>query len=153
MSQLDYNVNMDIAFEGMLADANLEHADSGLAEGSNLEFGLGVKKGTSDNQFAPLAAAADKFEGVLIHRHREEGDLLDKQAVSVLRRGRIYVLVEEAVVKGDAAFVRAVATTGERAGAFRKSADGTDTIDLTGVAVFKTSAEAGELAILEVNLP
>ncbi len=153
MSQLNYNVNMDVAFEGMLADSGKIDALSKITEGASLEFGLGCALGTSDNQVAPLAAIADKFAGVVIHRHREEGELGDKVSVSVLRKGRIYVKVEEAVVKGDPAFVRAVAAGAERAGAFRKSADGTDTIDLTGKAEFVTSADAGELAVLDINLP
>jgi|LULL01.1.fsa_nt_gb hypothetical protein len=153
MSQLNYNVNMDVAFEGMLADSGKIDALSKITEGASLEFGLGCALGTSDNQVAPLAAIADKFAGVVIHRHREEGELGDKVSVSVLRKGRIYVKVETDVQKGDAAFVRAVAVDPERAGAFRNSADGTDTIDLTGKAEFVTSALAGELAVLDINLP
>jgi len=153
MSQLNYNVNMDVAFEGMLADAGEFDALSKITEGASLEFGLGGTYGTSDNQVAPLAAITDKFAGVIIHRNVEVGVLGDKVAVSMLRRGRIYVLVEEAVIKGDAAFVRAVATGVQRAGAFRKSADGVTTIDLSGKAEFVTSAAAGGLAILDINLP
>ena len=153
MSQLNYNVNMDVAFEGMLADSVKIAALSKITEGADLEFGLGCKKGTSDNQIVPLAANTDKFEGVIIHRHREEGELGDKVSVSLLRKGRIYVLVEQDVVAGEAAFVRAVAAGAERAGAFRKDADGGDAIDLTGKAEFVTSALAGELAVLDINLP
>lgn len=153
MSQLNYNVNMDVAFEGMLADAGDQDSLSKITEGAGLEFGLGGTFGTSDNQIAPLAAITDKFMGVIMHHNCEGGVLADKEAVSVLRRGRIYVLVEEAVVKGDAAFVRAVATGPQRAGAFRKSADGVTTIDLTGKAEFVTSAAAGALAVLDINLP
>lgn len=154
MSQNSYEVNMDIAFEGMLADSlGAKDAHSKSVEGAGLEFGLGCALGTNDDQVKQLAAITDKFAGVLIHRHKEEGTLSDKESVSVLRKGRIYVKVETAVVQGDAAHVRAIAPGVEVIGAFRNSADGVNTIDLSGLATFKTSAAAGELAVLDINLP
>jgi len=73
-------------------------------------------------------------------------------AMSVVRRGRIWVTVEDAVIAGGQAFVRAVAGAGEQVGAFRSDVDGTDAGALPGTR-YKLSAGAGELTILEINLP
>lgn len=151
MSQTNYQVNFDKAFEGLLADAKHESI-SRIVEGSGVLFGKAVKQGTNDGQAVALSANTDKVLGVVVHKHIEKGELLEKDSISVLRRGRIYVKVEEAVVAGDPVFVRAVVAGAEEAGSFRKSADSTDTIDLTSVAEFLTSAEAGEFAVVDINL-
>jgi len=66
--------------------------------------------------------------------------------VSFLRRGRIWVEVVEDVTKGN----QAVADNAT--GDFRPSS--TATTGISGVVgVFKTSAVAGDLAQLEINLP
>lgn len=73
-------------------------------------------------------------------------------AMSVLIKGRIWVRVEDAVEARGQVYVRAIAGAGERLGAFRSDADGSDAGLLKG-AVYKTSAGAGELAIVEINRP
>jgi hypothetical protein len=60
--------------------------------------------------------------------------------------------VEDAVTAESAAFVRFVAAGAEQLGAFRSDADGTDAVALPG-AKFVTDAIAGELALLDINLP
>jgi hypothetical protein len=71
----------------------------------------------------------------------------------VLRKGRIFVRPEDAVTPTSEVHVRAVATVAEVAGAFRGTNDGTtDTIDITGFAKWHTSAGAGEIAILEIDM-
>ena len=73
-------------------------------------------------------------------------------AMSVLRRGRIWVITEDAVVARAQAFVRCVATAPERLGAFRGDVDGTDAGALPGTR-FKLTSGIGGLNILEINLP
>lgn len=98
--------------------------------------------------------------GVTVHTQAIEQAVLNANnvgyplayAMSVLRRGRIWVYVEDAVVAGAQAFVRAVATGSEKLGAFRSDVDGTDAGALPG-SRFKLTAGAGELTILEINLP
>ena len=152
MSQLNYDAEMEIAFEGMLADSGRHDALSKTIEGAGVAFGLGCTYGSEAGTIKALSAITDKFAGCVIHKHVEEGIIGDKDTVAVMRKGRMYVKVEEAVAEGDPVYVRAVAEGAERAGAFRKSADGTDTIQLSG-AEFRSSAAADGLAIIDFNLP
>lgn len=74
------------------------------------------------------------------------------QAVAVLRRGRIWVAVEEAVNAGDQAYVRySSGGGGTQLGAFRKSADTATAAALKGSRYMTTTTGAG-LALLEINL-
>ncbi|MEW5804283.1 MAG: hypothetical protein AB1847_19480 [bacterium] len=73
-------------------------------------------------------------------------------SMSVLRRGRIYVQVENAVKAGDVPYVRFSAGVGEQLGSFRSDADTADA-SILPYSRFVTSAGAGGIAILEVNLP
>ena len=78
------------------------------------------------------------------------GYTFDK-TMSVLRRGRVFVQVEDAVVAGDNAYVRFAVGTGSQLGAFRSDAD-TATAALIKGCRFKTAAGAGEIAVLDVDL-
>jgi|GEM_PF-6666581 len=153
--QTVFNERKEIAFEGMLADSSMRTVVSKYAEGAGLEFGLGVTLGTDkEKQRKALSLVADIFAGVIVHEHTEEGaQPADKEGISVLEQGKIYVKVEEAVAPGDPVFVRAVAEGAERAGAFRKSQDATDCIDLSAYAKWDSVAGADGLAVLHINLP
>lgn len=73
--------------------------------------------------------------------------------VTYLRRGRIWVTVEDNVVGGAAAFVRfTVEAPDLQLGTFRSDADTDKAVALPG-AIFRTSASAGGLAVVEINLP
>lgn len=152
MSQESYNVEMDVAFEGMLADSGRHDALSKVIEGAGLDFGLGCTYGTEEGQIKALSAITDKFAGCIIHKHVEDGVLVEKSAVSLMRKGRMYVKVEEAVAEGDPVHCRAIAPGAEVVGAFRKSQDGVNTLEVKG-AEFRSSAAAGGLAIIDFNLP
>ena len=73
-------------------------------------------------------------------------------AMSVCRKGRLYVQVEDAVVAGNDVYVRYVADTGETLGACRSDADTSDAAVLPS-AKYRSSAAAGGIAIVEINLP
>lgn len=80
-------------------------------------------------------------------------DYLDEEAVPLMRKGRIWVISEDAVATvGLPAFVRFSATGGEKLGAFRTDADTADAVALPGATFRSTTAGAGELVILELNL-
>lgn len=67
--------------------------------------------------------------------------------------GQGYVTVEEAVTAQDAVYVRYdTGSGGSQKGAFRKSADTSTAAAVTG-ARYLTSAGAGELALVAINLP
>lgn len=100
--------------------------------------------------------------GVAVHNQASENALVSsglsevgypsQSAMSILRRGLVWVVVEDAVVAGGAAFVRFVASATEQLGSFRSDADSGDAVALPN-ARFKTSASAGGLAILDISLP
>lgn len=76
-----------------------------------------------------------------------------KSAVSVMKKGRIWVTVEEAVNDGDQAFVRfASGAGGTQLGAFRKSADTATAVALPGAYFRGNQATIGGYACLELNL-
>lgn len=77
------------------------------------------------------------------------------EMVPYLRKGYIWVLAEDAVTAGVAAFVRHVAGAGEELGRFRSDADGggPDATAHAGLVWRSTTTGANQLALLEVNLP
>lgn len=75
------------------------------------------------------------------------------EAMSTIRKGFVYVEVEQVVEAGDQAYVRHVAGAGEQLGAFRKDTDGGSDAAALPTAYYRTSAAANGIALLEVNLP
>jgi hypothetical protein len=75
------------------------------------------------------------------------------EAMSVRRKGFVYVQVEQAVVAGDQAYVRHVAGAGEQLGAFRKDTDGGSDAAALPTAYYRSNAAANGIALLEINLP
>lgn len=73
--------------------------------------------------------------------------------MSVMRKGRIYVQVEDAVTAGSQCYVRyASGAGGSTLGAFRSDAD-TTTAAALPTGYFRTNTAASGIAIVEINLP
>lgn len=76
-------------------------------------------------------------------------------AVSIMRKGRVWVTVEDAVAVGGAVFIRVTTVGGDTVGNVRSDADTDMMVDratqLAG-AKFLTDAGAGELAQVEFDL-
>lgn len=77
--------------------------------------------------------------------------------VSIVRKGRVWVLAEEAVEPGDPVYVRMVAAGAEVLGRLRRTEDGTlgtapDAALLRG-ARWVTTTAAAALGVIEINLP
>lgn len=143
MSQLEYTIDQGLGIEGALADGHHYDADSGTMEGpipTNFRAGHAVKLGSKDNLFAPVTAGADKPHGIMIYRPLIDGAVLEKSSQTILRKGRVYVRVIAAVVRGEAAHVLPDGTISNTGGVKIPSE-------------FRTSAAAGELAVLDVNFP
>lgn len=171
--QTTYDTDPAAAFAGLIAEAGafLNGDVRGMynAEASaKIPFGRAVKWGsTTDNRAAKLPAAdSDKIVGIVAHSHAYENDAtfgeLDPSTttggvraggkLSVLRRGVIWVVAEDAVVPGDRLWVRAVAGGDpEFLGGCTNADDGSDTIDCTGQGEWLDAADAGELARLSVD--
>lgn len=128
-----------------------------------VEFGLLVcKDSIADNACRLPFQATDITNGncgIALHTHKEQAYPTSANVgypyssmISVMTKGRAYVQVEEAVVAGDAVYVRHSVGTGSKIGAFRKSND-SSTAGLLPSAKYITSAGTNGLAIVEINLP
>ena len=97
---------------------------------------------TYSKQQAPIAVDATAY--------------LPTETVSSLRKGRIFVQVEEAIVLTDSPFVRVSVGTGSQKGAFRKDIDSGSAVAATGVNFIGPSETAPDgtlVAPVELNLP
>lgn len=156
MSQTgDYTRLANRGKPGLLGDSGHDmYILSRAVQTAAIEFGRGVEAGT-DPERQVVAYAAGAFLGVTVFTHAldratEEADFDGAsvaEMVGVLRKGRIWVLTNEAVAAGDAVFC---VNTGADAGMFRN--DVTSATAVTGAAFLAYDADAG-VALLELNLP
>lgn len=151
MSQLSYDVNFAKAFEGLLGDVNNIDSVSRIIEGAGVLFGRGVQSGTDEEQAKAAAAGMTlaNFEGFVIHQSVEKGELEEKYAVSVLRKGRIWVKADTAMAKDGNVFL---VLAGGEIGAVRATDGGSDLDVSSKCKVVKGASAAGELALIEVNI-
>lgn len=128
--QTTFNEAMTAAFAGAEADAGYDGDEVSARNDHSaaLAYGLCVARGTADGDFAQFTSGAEPL-GCLKHSHAtaEAGDsgLGADEVGSVMRKGRIWVLVEDAVEAGDQAYARHT-TSGADAtkGAWRADNDG-----------------------------
>jgi hypothetical protein len=143
------------------------HASAEMVPGRGVVFKAG---GTTDQDATLPAAETDKLAGIVVH-----SDVYDRTytladgstagelgttgykvgaMVNVLRRGQIWAVCEDGCAPGDKLWVRAVAGADpEFLGGLNNADDSTDMIDATAVGTWLTTASAGGLAVLSVNLP
>lgn len=162
--QTEVNTQYPVGIAGQLAD--LHTAEFGdvvtvTSEEASAEtrFGIMVKGGTADGSSKLLAATSDVPIGIVVFAHNfakpvQLGDDGLKPGITfgVLRRGRIWVVPEDAVTPASDVRIRCVVAGNEVKGAFRAAQDLTDCIDISGFAKWITSADAGEPAILEIDM-
>lgn len=161
--QLSYSLEMGKALEGQMADMGPTDIVTKENTVSAILFGKFVSRGASDSKCIQPAAALDitdatKALGVaMAHQAIESSATGSAQypqysAVNVLKKGRVWVKVEEAVTPLDPVYVRfAAGAGGTDLGSFRMSADTATAAALAG-AKFVSSAGAGELALLELDI-
>lgn len=123
--------------------------------------GLFVCQGTADNQGKLPTSSAEVAKGLGVARSNVARDpnfptssatYPIGSGVPVVRRGLVWVRVEEAVTPASTVYVRYDTGTGSQKGAFRASADSSTAAAVTG-AKYRTSASADGLALLDLNLP
>jgi hypothetical protein len=163
MSQTEVKEVMDAGVEGMLADLwTEENGDVGTATSeeasAEIPFGRMVAQGVEDDGCKLLVEDA-QLKGVTVFSHlyakpTELGDSGLKPGVTfdVLKRGRIIVFPEDAVTPQSEVHVRHTVQGQTFAGAFRGTASASNTLDLTGYARWETSADAGEPAVLWIDM-
>jgi hypothetical protein len=165
MSQTAYSTYQTNAFAGMLADSGENDILSYISEeaSANLPFGVAVAKGAADWGALAMVNGSSVIVGITVHTHQVDpsqvasspagAGIPPKYAINTLKRGRIFVQVEEAVTPASPVFVRHTAGAGgTQKGAFRASADTATAVAWTA-ARFLTSAALGAYAVVEVNLP
>ncbi len=156
--QTSVRENMEVGLAGQIADIGksdvLTYANE---QGDIIPFGSFVTKGSGEG-LAVLPDATGEVTGLVglgvvarSHTQPQDEGYADKDVMPVVKKGRVWVPVEDAVEAESAAFVRFVAEGAEQLGAFRSDADGTDAVALPN-AKFVTDAEAGEVALLDLNL-
>lgn len=164
--QTSVTYNPAVAIEGQLDDSGNSGADErSYAAGVDITNGRLVVMGAADGR-CKLPTATGEITGgkaLGISRYRATA-MVNWPAgqtvpypqgvtVPVVRRGPVWVKVEEAVAPGDPVFVRFAAGAGGTAlGSFRKSADTATAVQLPG-AVYLDTAGANGLARVDFNLP
>lgn len=163
MSQTTYSTQPGESYAGMLGDSKeTDIISRALGGAANVEFGVMLAYGANPTkECAPVAdaGALKSLAGVAVHKHTpdrasltdDEGIVPDSM-VDLLRKGRVWVSVEQAVTPGDSVYVRMVAAGAEVKGHFRKDADGADAIEIVGASWQSTTTGAG-IALLDLNLP
>jgi hypothetical protein len=143
--QTGYQIAPSAALPGMKYDLSESRTRTGKnSEGAALPFGVGVTKGANAGEVEYPDAAGDVVIGISQFQADVNPGLLvgggiavypdttagvsgypDAAIMSVLDKGRIYVIVEADVVEGDVAFCRHTANGAGKLqlGAFRKDAD------------------------------
>lgn len=160
--QTTFNIEQSGPYAGMKAGVGPDTIGSYRnGEAAAVPFGVLVQQGTDDGEFDLYDTTGGlKLLGVLCHTHalsnrdlsNDDGIAVDAMG-NVMERGRVFVEVEDAVAAGEPAFARFVAGAGgTQLGAFRSDADTASADAIPGL-MYKTSASAGGIAELSVNLP
>jgi hypothetical protein len=112
--QTSYSRSIDNPFAGMLADLAPREVSSHIFDGTaTARFGRFVVRGTSDNLCKLPTATSDVYLGPVIASADKELALgatqiaiTDGDPVSALRRGGIYVEIDDTVTAGETVNVR-----------------------------------------------
>jgi len=159
MSQTSYPVEAPEGFAGQVADAPgpVDILSRANEESTAVPFGLMTVPGTDGSTQFLLPSESGLIPlGVLAHQHPHEtisADGLDEgETGNVLKRGRIWVVTEEAVAVDSDVYFRHTVDTTEQLGAFRTDADTDKADQLTNARWVKATSAAG-IAQLDINLP
>lgn len=162
MPQTSVSSSLTKAFAGMKGDSRKDGHDRSFvnAEASaEIPFGVAVAHGSTDEAAILPADANSKLAGVVVHSHAYDKrvdfgttGLKPKVSLSVMRKGSIWVQVEETVAPGEPVFARHTASGGNTTkGLFRNDADSATCTQL-GNSKFLTAATAGNLALVDVDV-
>lgn len=167
MSQTSYSTLQLVAFAGQLGDIGphdigtftnsiLSSVPFGIAVSADptngdAHFKLPAASGDlDDTHLLGVTAATQAIENLVVGG----GSYKQYAAVGVMKKGRVWVQVEEAVVAFGPVYVRvASGAGGTQQGAFRTSADTATAILVSNGMRYLTSAAAQGFALLEVSLP
>lgn len=165
MSQTSYSYDLRSGFAGLIADTGHRDIVSRVSL-ADMPYGvLGVMGVLPDSEVKLPASSGDvtgsKVLGVVVSQHTQESQypggstpsfIPASQTVGLMRKGRIWVNVEEAVVAGDQPFVRFAAGSFSQLGAFRKSADTATAVALPNARYVTSQATIGGVAVVELEI-
>ena len=161
--QTTFEMYFNAAKLGEIYDRRSQVSESYAAENA-IRFGQAVVAGTNlDRQVLTPSVTGQTFRGISIAIWQLEQQLTGyptdssgsypaKAVVPVLRRGAIWVRVNQDVDIDDPVYFVHTNVDPTLIGNFRKDAD-TANADLVPTGVFRKAAKAGELAVVEINLP
>lgn len=136
--------------KGRIGQFPFHEADT-LAAAKPIEWGIAVQRDATRPKRAVPYDGTARFEGIVqagSSAANYDGPYRYEQyePVPVMRRGRIWVEVLEDVVEGGAAVIDPTTAN------FRPEGTATAGVSVA-IGIFKSSATAGSLALLEINLP
>jgi len=160
IGQTSYDLKMQAAIAGMIADNGDHHCETAIVEESDgIGFGLGVAVGDVTDGYnslgkgakIPESSSEDTFLGVTVFKHKENSypyvdggnKLAQNEAASIMRKGRIWVQTDGVVAVDAPVYV----TT---AGKFTTTSSSNLAVP-TGV-LRRIESDLG-LAVLEINMP
>jgi hypothetical protein len=166
--QLSYTLNAPEAVLGMMSEDFTKYVDTVIPQvavrtGTLVCADLTTGKvrnaaklpGTGAETGRPTAMGivpADLMRDISVAVAANTPDWPAMRPAPAMRRGRIWVLAESAVTRWSYPFVRFAAGAGGTViGGFRADADSASAAQLT-TAIFLTEADAGGLALLEIDL-
>lgn len=173
MSQTTSPTSMTTAIAGALYQNDPDNLiDSAVNQeaSAQIAFGTFVARGTNERGVIQPDGATDaaKVCGIALHSHdyakaldgtTSTGDLgstgiLPKAKVNVLRRGRVYMVSEQDLSRGDRSLrMRHTAGAGgSTLGALRKDAVANETLNLSGAAEVIVGGTAGSLVVIELDM-
>lgn len=162
--QTTYPSSLTARIAGQLADSGAHDivAMVNREASASIPFGRVVMFGstTDPTSMKVFAAETSIAAGILLHSYEYDPTYdLDSTGLKagrpgqVLRKGRVIVLLEDAVTIGQRGYVRGTAGAGggELVGGILPADDGSDTADCTNQIVFLESGSAGDLVMVEVD--
>lgn len=169
MTFTQVNTAMAVAYAGELVDQiSVVATDSYIQSEASavVAFGTMLKQGTADFTALNPTTTADKFIGVVrksdaynIDNELDQvaGGLKPKTVLGILKRGKVWVLVDEAVTPASPVRVRTDTNAGAVAaangpGTFRTTASAGHTTDISKFARFLTTTTGAGLVQLEFDV-
>lgn len=160
MSQTTYPLVAPVAFAGLL-EHRIASMSRSLEDAVAIAAGVMAVAPASDpeDEFRLPSAAGQTQYGITVHRHGREDFALagafafaQGEDVELLRQGRIWVLVEEAITANDPVFFRHTVNGGLVPGGWRNDAAAAEA-DAVPNAIFLTTAAIDTVALIDINLP
>lgn len=160
--QTDYS-GMPKGVEGGLGDSGITDKVTRRCA-SIVKFGRGLVSTATEGLAALPSAAGFTFEGISVMIHKAKPNSTGEaqyeigEAITTLRKGRIWVIPETAVVPTDGVYLKfsTADAAGGEVGKFRNDVQNLATFDhaeLIPGARWLTVSALGEPALLEINLP